>query len=49
MQILCLDSILANDVDIVSSTSTMVVEEYEYEDKVQILNLYVLRKLWINK
>jgi len=47
MQILCLDSILANDVDIVSSTSTMVVEEYE--DKVQILNPYVLRKLWINK
>jgi hypothetical protein len=29
MHILCLDSILANDVDIVSSTSTMVVEEYE--------------------
>lgn len=41
MQILCLDSILANDVDLVSSTSTMVVEEYEYdyEDKVQILDL----------
>jgi hypothetical protein len=49
MQILCLDSILANDVDIVSSTSTMVVEEYEYEDKVQILNPYVLRKSCINK
>jgi hypothetical protein len=29
MHILCLDSILANDVDIVSSTSTMVAEEYD--------------------
>ena len=29
MHILCLDSTLANDVDIVSSTSTIVVEEYE--------------------
>jgi hypothetical protein len=37
MQILCLDSVLANDVDIVSSTSAMVIEEYE--DKIQILNL----------
>jgi hypothetical protein len=23
----------------------MVIEEYEYEDKVQILNLYVLRRI----
>ena len=42
MQILCLDSILANDVDIVSSTSTMVVEEYEENTILSQKNISIL-------
>ena len=46
MQILCLDSILANDVDIVSSTSTMVVEEYE-DNTILVRKYFNFAYFWI--